>query len=208
MAMTTDNLNTLRLEVARVHALILLQTHVVLDSASVLMQLHDALSRDMVVACVVIAQGGYSFERAKAHLSDLAGCLEIGELRELRRFLEEAGLRLPAMSSLLASAIPKIMSMQFDPQGNPTDMEAFVSAFTERLMKLASKSASSWYKDSESDEVEEPSPENSFRLSFSSRRRSAAARRSVVRCQCLNPTTPQPRSGVPFNTSTVQLDRK
>jgi len=120
---------------------LLLQTSRVLHSPGALVQLHEALKLQVPMLCVVVARAGYEFAAARTHLSQLASSLDSEELATLRRLLYDRDVRLPAVSSALAAAVPKIISIPFEPSGTEADLIGFLDLFAERLYRIFSKAS-------------------------------------------------------------------
>mmetsp|Transcript_69285 Transcript_69285/g.167568 ORF Transcript_69285/g.167568 Transcript_69285/m.167568 type:complete len:210 (-) Transcript_69285:258-887(-) len=122
---------------------VLLSKHVLHEPAA-LMEIYNAVQQGKPVLPICLMGRGYDFKDAQAHLGDLEGRLGPQKLVELREAL--AGLTSDTPSSktatvyelqaALLATLPRIIAINWEPEGGKHQLEA---AVTSVLMRLKTK---------------------------------------------------------------------
>ena len=122
---------------------VLLSKHVLHEPAA-LMEIYNAVQQGKPVLSICVMGRGYDFKDAQAHLGDLEGRLGPQKLVELREAL--AGLTSDTPSSktatvyelqaALLATLPRIIAINWEPEGGKHQLEA---AVTSVLMRLKTK---------------------------------------------------------------------
>jgi hypothetical protein len=105
--------------VAQCASVLLLQTRSVLTQPWALLAVYRAALANVSVVCVVVDEGGYDFGGAKLHLEHLSERLDAPALEQISHELSQwdPPTDVEALQSKLASLVPQIISVAYNPKG-------------------------------------------------------------------------------------------
>jgi len=130
--------------VAKSEAIVFVQTKNVLTRPWCLLELYEAIRLGVPIIPIHVADGGYDFAKAKALLEDLSKIDEVnpGGHAVLIEQLEQRELSLEDMQSTLATTLPNIIAVHFNPAGSDNHQNAVISDVVNKMQrtKAAAKS--------------------------------------------------------------------
>ena len=144
----TEQMGEWRSEVQRAtHGVVLLQTRSVLRDPVRLLQLFEATLRRYPLVCVNVVGGGYDFAEAQALLKMPKRELSQEQMTTLRTELQaDNGHGVGQLSSSLSHALPKTISVSFNPAASDVMVNAAIEDILDKLRRekklLRSKSIS------------------------------------------------------------------
>ena len=122
---------------------VLLSKHVLHEPAA-LMEIYNAVQQGKPVMSICLMGRGYDFKDAQAHLGDLEGRLGPQKLVELREVLavlsDTPGSKSATISELqaaLLATLPRIIAINWEPEGGKHQLEAAVISVLARLKTKA-----------------------------------------------------------------------
>ena len=122
---------------------VLLSKHVLHEPAA-LMEIYNAVQQGKPVLSICLMGRGYDFKDAQAHLGDLEGRLGPQKLVELREALavlsDTPGSKSATISELqaaLLATLPRIIAINWEPEGGKHQLEAAVISVLARLKTKA-----------------------------------------------------------------------
>ena len=120
-------------ELQEAQAVVLLQTPGVLERASPLFILYEAITQRLPVICCALKGAQYDFGHQKLLLGSLAHSLSGAHFQSLRRMLLERDVTLPRLQGVLQRTIPSIISLSYDVHASEAKGNAFMETLAERL---------------------------------------------------------------------------
>ena len=114
---------------------VLLQTRDVLTRPWVLLELFEAIRLNIPIVTLHVAGSGYDFDAARAFLADLERQLAPGAAEALRRNLEPRGLSFSTLQASLATAIPSIISVSYQPDGSDNHVAAVLHDLVDKARR-------------------------------------------------------------------------
>jgi len=120
-------------ELREAQAVVLLQTPGVLERASPLFILYEAITQRLPVICCALKGAQYDFGHQKLLLGSLAHSLSGAHFQSLRRMLLERDVTLPRLQGVLQRTIPSIISLSYDVHASEAKGNAFMETLAERL---------------------------------------------------------------------------
>jgi len=124
--------------VLQASAVVFLQTQRVLTRPAALLELFVAVTHGVPIVPVLIEGGGYSFECAKALLTDLAHSLrqlDPSALAELEERLRPLDATVEELAAALLEVVPNKIAVTFPPSGTDNQVAAAVADIVEKIHK-------------------------------------------------------------------------
>jgi len=123
---------------------VLLSKHV-LHEPTALMEIYDAVQQGKPILPICLIGCGYDFKDAQAHLGDLEGQLGPQKLVELREALAGLASDTPGsktatvgeLQAALLATLPRIIAVNWEPEGGKHQLEAAVTSVLVRLKAKA-----------------------------------------------------------------------
>ena len=123
---------------------VLLSKHV-LHEPTALMEIYDAVQQGKPILPICLIGCGYDFKDAQAHLGDLEGQLGPQKLVELREALAGLASDTPGsktatvgeLQAALLASLPRIIAVNWEPEGGKHQLEAAVTSVLVRLKAKA-----------------------------------------------------------------------
>ena len=123
---------------------VLLSKHVLHEPAA-LMEIYDAVQRGKPILPICLIGRSYDFKDAQAHLGDLEGRLGPQKLVQLRQALASLASDYPGsisaticeLQAALLATLPRIIAVNWEPEGGKHQLEATVTSVLVRLKTKA-----------------------------------------------------------------------
>ena len=130
-------------DVENAKCVIVLQTQLVLSQPWPLLAAYWASLHGVPIVCVRVEGGGYDFDEAKRHLATLTTSISSSALLQLDQILTRSRVAegtllastgsVGALQAHLASLLPSVISVSYNPQGTPNELAATVHDIQDKL---------------------------------------------------------------------------